>query len=54
MSKSNKPIAIHEFSKKTAQKWIKQADDYINIVEPQYPEWCKKNRDKLYVLKHDA
>lgn len=49
-----KPVAIHEISIKTAQKWIKQAEDYMNIVEAQYPEWCEKNKDNLFYLKHDA
>ena len=49
-----KPIAIHEISKETAQEWLKQAQDYLDIVEPQFEQWCKEHKDELYYLKEDA
>lgn len=52
--KNYKPIAIHEISKETAQEWLKQAQDYLDIVEPQFEQWCKEHKDELYHLKEDA
>lgn len=52
--KNYKPIAIHEISKKTAQEWLKQAQDYLDIIEPQFEQWCKEHKDELYHLKEDA